>query len=275
MRASALLSPSTGVVDSAAFCVCATTASNSAPGGDRATAEGVDAAAGVLHVKVDDERIDVEARAVLCGAFAPRIAQETGLGPCCSRRSYFKLKDAPFSRLVYPLPRRAASVFTRRSIWPAVSPRSRRRGCRRDFDAPGSARWMPRAQILSTALRTPPGARRRRAAPLRAAGCRETADFRRSAGRVSPLGVSRPPDGRLALAESGRDACCLMVIHTRYRGTGLVLVVPRWRPPSVIGARTTSPAATYPHLGSGEIRSPARPVGGRSAVVVRRPLARR
>ena len=68
-----------------------------------------DAAAGVLHVKVDDERIDVEARAVAncAGLFAPRIAQETGLDAplLLARGSYFSLKgDAPFSRLVYPLP---------------------------------------------------------------------------------------------------------------------------------------------------------------------------
>ena len=112
VRASAaLLSPSTGVVDSAAFCDalrddCVELGAVVATGH---RVEGVDAAAGVLHVKVDDERIDVEARAVAncAGLFAPRIAQETGLDApsLLARGSYFSLKgDAPFSRLVYPLP---------------------------------------------------------------------------------------------------------------------------------------------------------------------------
>ena len=112
VRASAaLLSPSTGVVDSAAFCDalrddCVELGAVVATGH---RVEGVDAAAGVLRVKVDDERIDVEARAVAncAGLFAPRIAQETGLDApsLFARGSYFSLKgDAPFSRLVYPLP---------------------------------------------------------------------------------------------------------------------------------------------------------------------------
>ena len=112
VRASAaLLSPSTGVVDSAAFCDalrddCVELGAVVATGH---RVEGVDAAAGVLRVRVDDERIDVEARAVAncAGLFAPRIAQETGLDvpSLLARGSYFSLKsDAPFSRLVYPLP---------------------------------------------------------------------------------------------------------------------------------------------------------------------------
>ena len=78
----ALLSPSTGVVDSAAFCDalrddCVAAAAVVAAGH---RVEGVDAAAGVLRVE-DDERIDVEARAVANCAALFRHVSPSGDGP--------------------------------------------------------------------------------------------------------------------------------------------------------------------------------------------------
>ena len=109
--AAALLSPSTGVVDSAAFCDalrddCVDLGAIVATGH---RVEAVDAEKGVLQVSVDSETMAVEAKAVAncAGLFAPLLARQAGLdvSSLFARGSYYALKgDSPFSRLVYPLP---------------------------------------------------------------------------------------------------------------------------------------------------------------------------